>query len=151
MNKTVASLLMSIVSGLLLYICTLAIMFLPYCNASSLIFWFGFVVLCTIGILIPSMPILYRNRSVLQSVLRWLFTLAFFVGFFLLSAHVGLVVFLEDLFNFSVYSSSENISGLLLVNYLLVVFISSFVIVLGKIATILFLRFFTNSKKRYTI
>ena len=146
MNKLAATLRVAIASSLLIYLNTLTVMFLPYCNISPFFIQLGFVALCTISILVSFAAILHKNRSVFQSVLRWFFTLVFFVGFFLLSAYTGLVELLCNLFNINTNSSADNASGLLTLSYFFVVFISGFLIVLWKLSTIL-LRKLTARRK----
>ena len=146
MNRTAISLLLAIPTGLFAYINYLAVIILPYCNASSIMFQFCFMSLCVLGALISIIAILYKNHSLLQFALRWVLILVFFVIYFLIGAHVGLVGILCNCFDLSINSSSDNISGMLAVSYIFVVFIASLIIALGKIATTSLMKFISERK-----
>ena len=133
MNKAIQSVLVSIIAGFFVYISSLAVMMLSYCSMSPLAFCLSFVALLLIGAVSAGVGILYRNRSVRQAVLRWLYIQVSFMGFFLLNGCLGTFGFLCDRFNIAVNSSSDNVSGLLVLNHMFVVVVASLLAVIGTI------------------
>lgn len=144
MNKTIHSVLVAIVSGFFVYISNLAVMMLSYCSMSLVSFRFCFTALLLIGAVSAGTGILYRNRTVGQGALRWLFMLVCFAVLFMINGCLGTLDLLCDLFNLTVNSSSDNVSGLLALNHFFVVAVASLLVVIGTVVIYLHNKLFVG-------
>ena len=120
MSRTVKSLLLGMLAGILEYYICLVFSIIPYFVASSV--WFRLILGASFaaGIIIAVVALLYKNKFVHQTLLRWFFLFFSYVVSLLINAYLGTIHFLQELFNITVSSTTENVCGMLSLSFLFV-------------------------------
>lgn len=121
MNRTMRSLLLGVTSGMLEYLISLSFSLIPYWDHSSFMFRMMIGAALVIGCAIAAAALLFKNKSVAQAALRWLYMFFAFLVSVLISAYIGTIQFLRGVLGINIHAATENVCGMLLLGFFLAI------------------------------
>lgn len=94
---------------------------LVYFNVSDNLFDFLLYALIAVSAAFAVLMLCLKNPSIPQTLVRFFSSIFFYVLLFIISAQLSVIVRIEEYFNFSVTSGSDDASGMMLLTFLSVV------------------------------
>lgn len=107
-------------SGVVLHILMQICALLPYGSLGDSYQSIVFVILIALSTIVMVITILYKNKSIIVGFVRAIITFSTIVFLFILGGNSGVIISIHNLLGVSSNSSSDNISGLLIVTYIFV-------------------------------
>lgn len=108
-----------ILCGFLLYIICVGQSWLIYANLSENEFNFIFILLFSLGIFTSIFAMIYKNKTTRQTLISACLLIVSFISFFVIGGYLGIVHWLESFLKINIHSYSENISGLIMIVFIL--------------------------------
>jgi len=124
------TLIIGSLGGLFLYIIETVCSFLVYTKLSFGVFGTLLSALIICAVLIAIFTMIFRTPSFVQILLRFFVFITSYVCIMLINAHIGTILFIEDILSLSSSSSSDNVSGMLTVTVLSIVIIASIITII---------------------
>lgn len=118
------------VSGLIISIIGIGVFLLAYLNISDCCFDLLFGGFIVAGFALSVMTLLYKTVDIKSILIRFFFLLLSYVFFYLLFGNIGLLSWLMSLLNVKFASFFDGISGLMVLTYMLVVFLTSVITII---------------------
>lgn len=122
--------ILGIIAGIVIYVLALLVSGMIYLNINDNSFELVFNTLILMGSAFIIIALLYKKPSVLSMIIRFLAFLISFVVFFLEIAGSGLLPSVEQLMKMDVSSASENVAGLMMGHFLIVVLLTAVITIM---------------------
>ena len=117
--------ILGIIAGIVIYVLALLVSGMIYLNINDNSFELVFCIFILMGSAFMIIALLYKKPSVLSMIIRFLAFLISFVVVFLEIAGSGLLPFMEKLMKLDASSASENVAGLMMGHFLIVVLLTA--------------------------
>lgn len=108
--------------GLGLYIIEFLCSLLPYMGVPNLLFKIWLITSIVVGVAISVCVILYKRTSIFEMIFRFGIMGASYVIVVVVTGYTGITKFLYDVFGENMSSASDNVSGMLMLTFLTIVF-----------------------------
>lgn len=122
--------ILGIISGIVIYVLALLVSGMIYLNINDNSFELVFCIFILMGSAFMIITLLYKKPSVLSMIIRFLAFLISFVVVFLEIAGSGLLPFMEKLMKLDASSASENVAGLMMGHFLIVVLLTAVITIM---------------------
>lgn len=105
-----------VILHLLMQICAL----LPYVGLGNSYQSIVFIILIALSAVVIVVTVLYKNKSTIVGLVRAITAFCTIAFLFILGGYSGVIISMHNLFGVSSNSSSDNVSGMLIVTYIFV-------------------------------
>ena len=122
--------ILGIIAGIVIYVLALLVSGMIYLNINDNSFELVFCIFILMGSAFMIIALLYKKPSVLSMIIRFLAFLISFVVVFLEIAGSGLLPFMEKLMKLDASSASENVAGLMMGHFLIVVLLTAVITIM---------------------